>query len=203
MTPAGISHVSSSLFICLLGRSSLAQRGWRAPQRQHPPAPQHPPSPRWCSWASPTHTHLQPTSPAATPSTLPSSLIPGTGWASLRWGSTSLVCLFCRTSLWSLSDFLKSLQVGWSTTKDYHTFVWVEPCLDVVGEQTARQAVFKGEKYSFTLTPCEWKCLGTFWASNVETVSVFMSSGFARWHRHPALSYLARSNPACKGESQI
>ena len=37
------------------------------------------------------------------------------------------------------------LQVGWNSAKDYHTFVWVEPCLDVVGEAVTRQTFFKGE----------------------------------------------------------
>lgn len=41
-------------------------------------------------------------------------------------------------------DWVGIFKVGWSTTKDYHTFVWVEPCLDVVGHESAtRQAVFK------------------------------------------------------------
>ncbi|XP_073346375.1 calcium-binding and coiled-coil domain-containing protein 2 isoform X2 [Pagrus major] len=41
-------------------------------------------------------------------------------------------------------DWVGIFKVGWSTTKDYHTFVWVEPCLDVVGQQSmTRQAVFK------------------------------------------------------------
>ncbi|XP_042369872.1 tax1-binding protein 1 homolog B-like, partial [Plectropomus leopardus] len=35
------------------------------------------------------------------------------------------------------------VQVGWSTTKDYHTFVWVEPSVDVVGQDATGQVVFK------------------------------------------------------------
>lgn len=47
----------------------------------------------------------------------------------------------------SFLSFSTLFQVGWTTTKDYHTFVWVEPCIDVVGEQTVtRQAFFKGKK---------------------------------------------------------
>lgn len=47
----------------------------------------------------------------------------------------------------SFLSFSTLFQVGWITTKDYHTFVWVEPCIDVVGEQTVtRQAFFKGKK---------------------------------------------------------
>lgn len=39
------------------------------------------------------------------------------------------------------------LQVGWSTTKDYHTFVWVEPCQDGAGQETVTmQAAFRGEE---------------------------------------------------------
>ena len=38
------------------------------------------------------------------------------------------------------------VQVGWSSAKEYHTFVWVEPCQDADGQQTVmRQAVFKGK----------------------------------------------------------
>ncbi|CAG5903471.1 unnamed protein product [Menidia menidia] len=41
-------------------------------------------------------------------------------------------------------DWVGIFKVGWSTTKDYHTFVWVEPCQEVGGQQaTSRQAVFK------------------------------------------------------------
>ncbi|XP_018544986.1 calcium-binding and coiled-coil domain-containing protein 2 [Lates calcarifer] len=41
-------------------------------------------------------------------------------------------------------DWVGIFKVGWSTAKDYHTFVWVEPCLDVVGQgSVTRQAVFK------------------------------------------------------------
>lgn len=37
------------------------------------------------------------------------------------------------------------LQVGWNTTKDYHTFVWI----DVGGEQPTmtRQVIFNGENW--------------------------------------------------------
>ncbi|XP_072230225.1 calcium-binding and coiled-coil domain-containing protein 2 isoform X2 [Leuresthes tenuis] len=41
-------------------------------------------------------------------------------------------------------DWVGIFKVGWSTMKDYHTFVWVEPYQDVGGQQTStRQAVFK------------------------------------------------------------
>ncbi|XP_037610659.1 calcium-binding and coiled-coil domain-containing protein 2 isoform X3 [Sebastes umbrosus] len=41
-------------------------------------------------------------------------------------------------------DWVGIFKVGWSTTKDYHTFVWVEPSLDVVGQESAtRQALFR------------------------------------------------------------
>ncbi|KAK7919404.1 hypothetical protein WMY93_010688 [Mugilogobius chulae] len=34
--------------------------------------------------------------------------------------------------------------VGWSSAKEYHTFVWVEPCLDSAGQETlTKQAIFK------------------------------------------------------------
>ncbi|TNN51611.1 Calcium-binding and coiled-coil domain-containing protein 2 [Liparis tanakae] len=41
-------------------------------------------------------------------------------------------------------DWVGMFKVGWSTIKDYHTFVWVEPCLDVLRQESAtRQTVFK------------------------------------------------------------
>lgn len=41
-------------------------------------------------------------------------------------------------------DWVGIFKVGWSTTKDYHTFVWAEPSLDVGGQQpVTRQAVFR------------------------------------------------------------
>lgn len=65
---------------------------WRTPQRPRAVIPT--PSPRWCSPTPRTHTRLQsPESPAATPSLLPSSRTPGTGWAFLRWGKNVKVAL--------------------------------------------------------------------------------------------------------------
>ncbi|KAM9837378.1 calcium-binding and coiled-coil domain-containing protein 2 isoform 2-T2 [Aulostomus maculatus] len=41
-------------------------------------------------------------------------------------------------------DWVGIFQVGWSTTKDYHTFVWAEPCSEEVGLQSvAMSAIFK------------------------------------------------------------
>ncbi|KAE8283909.1 Tax1-binding protein 1-like protein [Larimichthys crocea] len=59
--------------------------------------------------------------------------------------STHVTCCYILNAAFQPNprDWVGIFKVGWSTTKDYHTFVWVEPCLDVVGEQTARQAVFK------------------------------------------------------------
>ncbi|XP_074518658.1 calcium-binding and coiled-coil domain-containing protein 2 isoform X2 [Halichoeres trimaculatus] len=58
--------------------------------------------------------------------------------------STSITCSYNLTASFQPNprDWVGVFKVGWSTTKDYHTFVWVEPCLDVVGQQS-RQAVFK------------------------------------------------------------
>ncbi|XP_047465095.1 calcium-binding and coiled-coil domain-containing protein 2 isoform X2 [Mugil cephalus] len=36
-------------------------------------------------------------------------------------------------------DWVGIFKVGWSTTKDYHTFVWVEPCQDVEGQQPGKR----------------------------------------------------------------
>ncbi|KAM9411867.1 uncharacterized protein ACWYII_026390 isoform 2-T2 [Salvelinus alpinus] len=38
-------------------------------------------------------------------------------------------------------DWVGIFKVGWSTTKDYHTFVWVEPSLDLIGLETVRKQV--------------------------------------------------------------
>ncbi|XP_072312141.1 calcium-binding and coiled-coil domain-containing protein 2 isoform X2 [Eucyclogobius newberryi] len=41
-------------------------------------------------------------------------------------------------------DWVGIFKVGWSSTKEYHTFVWVEPCPDLTGqERLTKQAVFK------------------------------------------------------------
>ncbi|KAK9530017.1 hypothetical protein VZT92_011555 [Zoarces viviparus] len=59
--------------------------------------------------------------------------------------STSVTCCYTLTTAYQPNsrDWVGIFKVGWSTTKDYHTFVWVEPSLDVVGQESAtRQAVF-------------------------------------------------------------
>ncbi|CAL9699505.1 unnamed protein product [Knipowitschia caucasica] len=41
-------------------------------------------------------------------------------------------------------DWVGIFKVGWSSTKEYHTFVWAEPCLNLTGQETVtKQAVFK------------------------------------------------------------
>uniref|UniRef100_UPI0037E8BEA8 calcium-binding and coiled-coil domain-containing protein 2 n=1 Tax=Semicossyphus pulcher TaxID=241346 RepID=UPI0037E8BEA8 len=60
--------------------------------------------------------------------------------------STSVTCCYTLTDSFQPNprDWVGIFKVGWSTTKDYHTFVWVEPCLDVAGQESVtRQAVFK------------------------------------------------------------
>ncbi|KAM6964464.1 calcium-binding and coiled-coil domain-containing protein 2 [Tautogolabrus adspersus] len=60
--------------------------------------------------------------------------------------STSVTCCYNLTASFQPNsrDWVGVFKVGWSTTKDYHTFVWVEPCVDVEGQQfVTRQAVFK------------------------------------------------------------
>ncbi|XP_039990547.1 calcium-binding and coiled-coil domain-containing protein 2 isoform X2 [Xiphias gladius] len=40
-------------------------------------------------------------------------------------------------------DWVGIFRVGWSSAKDYHTFVWAEPCLEVAGRKSVTsQAVF-------------------------------------------------------------
>ncbi|XP_035764648.1 calcium-binding and coiled-coil domain-containing protein 2 [Neolamprologus brichardi] len=63
--------------------------------------------------------------------------------------STHVTCSYTLNAAFQPNprDWVGIFKVGWTTTKDYHTFVWVEPCIDVVGEQTVtRQAFFKGKK---------------------------------------------------------
>lgn len=60
--------------------------------------------------------------------------------------STSVTCCYTLTAAFQPNprDWVGIFKVGWSTTKDYHTFVWVDPSLDVSGQQyVTRQAVFK------------------------------------------------------------
>ncbi|XP_029620111.1 calcium-binding and coiled-coil domain-containing protein 2 isoform X5 [Salmo trutta] len=38
-------------------------------------------------------------------------------------------------------DWVGIFKVGWRTTKDYHTFVWVEPSLDLIGLEPVRKQV--------------------------------------------------------------
>ncbi|XP_068592828.1 calcium-binding and coiled-coil domain-containing protein 2 isoform X2 [Cebidichthys violaceus] len=59
--------------------------------------------------------------------------------------STPVTCCYTLTTAYQPNprDWVGIFKVGWSTTKDYHTFVWVEPSLDVVGQESAtRQVVF-------------------------------------------------------------
>nr|CBN81715.1 Tax1-binding protein 1 homolog B [Dicentrarchus labrax] len=63
--------------------------------------------------------------------------------------STHITCSYTLTAAFQPNprDWVGIFKVGWSTTKDYHTFVWVEPCLDVVEQQSVtRQAGFKENK---------------------------------------------------------
>ncbi|XP_041818524.1 calcium-binding and coiled-coil domain-containing protein 2 isoform X2 [Chelmon rostratus] len=60
--------------------------------------------------------------------------------------STPVTCCytFLATFQPNSRDWVGIFKVGWSTTKDYHTFVWVDPCLDVEGQQSVtKQAVFR------------------------------------------------------------
>ncbi|XP_062298576.1 calcium-binding and coiled-coil domain-containing protein 2 isoform X2 [Scomber scombrus] len=57
--------------------------------------------------------------------------------------ATPITCSYTITEAFQPNsrDWVGIFKVGWSTTKDYHTFVWVE--LDTVGQQAVRQADFK------------------------------------------------------------
>lgn len=60
--------------------------------------------------------------------------------------STSVTCYYTVTPAFQphRRDWVGIFKVGWSSAKEYHTFVWVEPCLDTTGQETLlKQAVFK------------------------------------------------------------
>ncbi|XP_068162062.1 calcium-binding and coiled-coil domain-containing protein 2 [Antennarius striatus] len=60
--------------------------------------------------------------------------------------STSITCAYTLSNVFQANprDWVGIFKVGWTTIKDYHTFVWVEPYLDVGRQQpVTRQAVFK------------------------------------------------------------
>ncbi|XP_060950340.1 calcium-binding and coiled-coil domain-containing protein 2 isoform X1 [Limanda limanda] len=58
--------------------------------------------------------------------------------------STSLTCHYTAAFQPHPRDWVGIFKVGWNSAKDYHTFVWVEPGLDVVGQESvSRQTVFK------------------------------------------------------------
>uniref|UniRef100_A0A8C6TSQ6 SKICH domain-containing protein n=1 Tax=Neogobius melanostomus TaxID=47308 RepID=A0A8C6TSQ6_9GOBI len=71
--------------------------------------------------------------------------------------STSVICHYTVTAAFQphRRDWVGIFKVGWSSAKDYHTFVWAEPCLDSTGKETlAKQAVFKGENRMFKSQFC-------------------------------------------------
>ncbi|XP_058476837.1 calcium-binding and coiled-coil domain-containing protein 2 [Solea solea] len=60
--------------------------------------------------------------------------------------STPITCRFTLNAAFQPQsrDWVGIFKVGWSTAKDYHTFVWVEPNQDMEGQEAVmRQAVFK------------------------------------------------------------
>ncbi|XP_070708106.1 calcium-binding and coiled-coil domain-containing protein 2 isoform X2 [Pempheris klunzingeri] len=59
--------------------------------------------------------------------------------------STHVTCSYTLTAdLQPTSrDWVGIFKVGWSSTKDYHTFVWVESCQDAAGQSVTSQAAFK------------------------------------------------------------
>ncbi|XP_063077775.1 calcium-binding and coiled-coil domain-containing protein 2 [Engraulis encrasicolus] len=59
--------------------------------------------------------------------------------------STSVTCSYTLTAALQPHprDWIGLFRVGWNTTQSYHTFVWVEPCLDRLGpEPVTKQVVF-------------------------------------------------------------
>ncbi|XP_062330876.1 calcium-binding and coiled-coil domain-containing protein 2 [Osmerus eperlanus] len=63
--------------------------------------------------------------------------------------NTQIVCHYIVTAGLQPNprDWVGIFKVGWSSMKDYHTFVWVEPSLDVVGQDSVRKQVLFCEYY--------------------------------------------------------
>ncbi|XP_046888499.1 calcium-binding and coiled-coil domain-containing protein 2 isoform X3 [Hypomesus transpacificus] len=63
--------------------------------------------------------------------------------------NTQIVCHYIVTAGLQPNprDWVGICKVGWSSMKDYHTFVWVEPSLDVVGQDSVRKQVLFREYY--------------------------------------------------------
>ncbi|XP_063748775.1 calcium-binding and coiled-coil domain-containing protein 2 isoform X2 [Eleginops maclovinus] len=60
--------------------------------------------------------------------------------------STPITCCYTLTSAFQPNprDWVGIFKVGWSSAREYHTFVWVEPSLDVIGQESLnRQTFFK------------------------------------------------------------
>ncbi|XP_020773809.1 calcium-binding and coiled-coil domain-containing protein 2 isoform X2 [Boleophthalmus pectinirostris] len=60
--------------------------------------------------------------------------------------STDVTCNYTVTPMFQphSRDWVGIFKVGWSSAKEYHTFVWVEPCQDTAGQKAlTKQAVFK------------------------------------------------------------
>uniref|UniRef100_A0A3P8S480 SKICH domain-containing protein n=1 Tax=Amphiprion percula TaxID=161767 RepID=A0A3P8S480_AMPPE len=59
--------------------------------------------------------------------------------------SAPITCCYSLTAAFqpSTRDWVGIFKVGWSTTKDYHTFVWVETTVDAEQHSLTRQVVFK------------------------------------------------------------
>uniref|UniRef100_A0A4W5JRD1 SKICH domain-containing protein n=1 Tax=Hucho hucho TaxID=62062 RepID=A0A4W5JRD1_9TELE len=57
--------------------------------------------------------------------------------------NVALTCCYTLTAAIQTNprDWVGIFKVGWSTTKDYHTFVWVEPSLDLIGLEPVRKQV--------------------------------------------------------------
>ncbi|XP_076008178.1 calcium-binding and coiled-coil domain-containing protein 2 isoform X2 [Genypterus blacodes] len=63
--------------------------------------------------------------------------------------ATPVTCCYTLTAAFqpNTRDWVGIFKVGWSRAKDYHTFLWVEPCQDVIGEQPVTKHVVFNEYY--------------------------------------------------------
>uniref|UniRef100_A0A674CU68 Calcium binding and coiled-coil domain 2 n=1 Tax=Salmo trutta TaxID=8032 RepID=A0A674CU68_SALTR len=63
--------------------------------------------------------------------------------------STAVTCCYTLTAAIQQNprDWVGIFKVGWSTTKDYYTFVWIEPSLDLITQDANRKQVLFSAYY--------------------------------------------------------
>nr|ABW77484.1 nuclear domain 10 protein 52 a [Salmo salar] len=63
--------------------------------------------------------------------------------------NTAVTCCYTLTAAIQQNprDWVGIFKVGWSTTKDYYTFVWIEPSLDLIKQDANRKQVLFSAYY--------------------------------------------------------